>query len=354
MKRNKKEWITWAVLCVLKCEFYKKILNLYYDNLIFIDLDEIIKKYNDGDYKALYDEDVDRFIKEAERLDTNPKKLIEELCSSIFLLKQKNYILREISILKNKGEYDENQLFYEDNNRNIKISYKEINKALVIANDIYNYRKVYEVLYYLLKNYRLCEQIKEKRRFFEYYENNPDDKNKFLEVVSGKDNKLGCISMGPSSKFSNEIGTEAEMALSELIGSPFTKDGFYDPDDMIVPEYWHSVHAYGGLYQEPYDIVKEFVTDISSSEQEKIRSEQFRRNRIEFASDANELGFVLKNDLGFKITKRELIQLGIDPDRIGWESLRIKKGYGNPINCFKYYGASYIDMGKCLVKIVKL
>ena len=79
-----------------------------------------------------------------------------------------------------------------------------------------------------------------------------------------------------------------------------------------------------------------------------------RRNRIEFASDANELGFVLKNDLGFKITKRELIQLGIDPDRIGWESLRIKKGYGNPINCFKYYGASYIDMGKCLVKIVKL
>ena len=342
MSVSLKDIICASAHCVLECEIYKKIMLSYYDNLISIDLDEIIKKYNNGDYSVLDNQRVDWFMKLSSEMETNLISLIKELCAAMTLHKYKALINMTIHFYKRKGNYNERKILYEN------LTCGDIIKALDIAEDIINNRKVYEVLSYLLRNRNLYGQIKERKCFFAYVKDNPDDMSKFLEAIRDKKVELRCIRMDYSRYSRKDVGTEAEIALSELIDSPFLKDGLYFQGMTDLEEYIE------GNFIVQYRIKKSFVEEPSSDEEEIIRKEQFVRNRMEFDSDSDEAGFILKDNFGIQITRRELINLGINPDRIGWRPIRIERRFKNPANEFKLFGANCIDAGKCLVKMAKL
>lgn len=342
MRASLKDVICASARCVLKNEMYKNILLSYYDNLISVDLDEIIKKYNNGDYSVLDNRRISLFMELSSKLEINPDSLIKELCAAMTLHKYKALINMTIHFYKRKGNYNERKILYEN------LTWGDIIKALDIAEDIVNSRKVYEVLSYLLRNSNLYGQIKERKRFFAYVKDNPNDMSKFLEAIRDKKAELRCIRMDYSRYSRKDIGTEAEIALSELIDSPFLKDGLYFQGMTDLEEYIE------GNFIVQYRIKKSFVEEPSSDEEEMIRKEQFARNRMEFDSDSDEAGFILKDNFGIQITRRELINLGINPDRIGWKPIRIEKRFKNPVSDFKWFGANCIDAGRCLVKIAKL
>ena len=226
MSVSLKDIICASAHCVLECEIYKKIMLSYYDNLISIDLDEIIKKYNNGDYSVLDNQRVDWFMKLSSEMETNLISLIKELCAAMTLHKYKALINMTIHFYKRKGNYNERKILYEN------LTCGDIIKALDIAEDIINNRKVYEVLSYLLRNRNLYGQIKERKCFFAYVKDNPDDMSKFLDAVKNKKTDIRCIRMDNSRYSRKDVGTEAEIALSELIDSPFLKDGL---SDLIFP-----------------------------------------------------------------------------------------------------------------------
>ena len=342
MRAGLKNVICKSARCVLKNVMYKNILLSYYDNLISVDLDEIIKKYNNGDYSVLDNQRVDWFMKLSSEMEINLDSLIKELCAAMTLHKYKALINMIIHFYKRKGNYNERKIFYEN------LTCGDIIKALDIAEDIVNSRKVYEVLSYLLRNSNLNGQIKERKQFFTYVKDNPDDMKKFLDAVKNKKTDIRCIRMDNSRYSRKDVGTEAEIALSELIDSPFSKDGLYFQGMTDLEEYIE------GNFIIQYEIKKSFVEEPSSDEEEIIRKEQFARNRMEFDSDSDEAGFILKDNFGIQITRRELINLGINPDRIGWKPIRIEKRFKNPVSEFKWFGANCIDAGKCLVKMARL
>lgn len=342
MSVSLKDIICASAHCVLECEIYRKIMLSYYDNLISVDLGEIIKKYNNGDYSVLDNQRVDWFMKLSSKLEINPDSLIRELCAAMTLHKYKALINMTIHFYNRKGNYNERKILYGN------LTCGDIIKALDIAEDIVNSRKVYEVLSYLLRNSNLYGQIKERKQFFTYVKDNPDDMKKFLDAVKNKKTDIRCIRMDNSRYSRKDVGTEAEIALSELIDSPFFKDGLYFQGMTGLEEYIE------GNFIAQYRIKKSFVEEPSSDEEEMIRKEQFARNRMEFDSDSDEAGFILKNNFGIQITRRELINLGINPDRIGWKPIRIERRLKNPVNEFKWFGANCIDAGRCLVKIAKL
>ena len=329
MSVSLKDIICASAHCVLECEIYRKIMLSYYDNLISVDLGEIIKKYNNGDYSVLDNQRVDWFMKLSSKLEINPDSLIKELCAAMTLHKYKALINMTIHFYNRKGNYNERKILYGN------LTCGDIIKALDIAEDIVNSRKVYEVLSYLLRNSNLYGQIKERKQFFAYVKDNPDDMKKFLDAVKNKKTDIRCIRMDNSRYSRKDVGTEAEIALSELIDSPFLKDGLYFQGMISSEEYIEG--------NEP-----------SSDEQKRIREEQFKRNRMEFDSDSDEAGFILKDNFGIQITRRELINLGFNPYRIGWKPIRIERRLKNPVSEFKWFGANCIDAGRCLVKIAKL
>lgn len=342
MSVSLKDIICASAHCVLECEIYKKIMLSYYDNLISIDLDEIIKKYNNGDYSVLGNQRVDWFMKLSSEMEINLDSLIKELCAAMTLHKYKALINMTIHFYKRKGNYNERKILYEN------LTCGDIIKALDIAEDIVNSRKVYEVLRYLLMNSNLYGQIMERKQFFAYVKDNPDDMKKFLDAVKNKKTDIRCIRMDNSRYSRKDVGTAAEIALSELIDSPFLKDGIYFQGMTDLEEYIE------GNFIIQFGIKKSFVEEPSSDEEEIIRKEQFTRNRMEFDSDSDEAGFILKDNFGIQITRRELINLGINPDRIGWKPIRIEKRFKNPVSKFKLFGANCIDAGICLVKMAKL
>jgi len=329
MSVSLKDIICASAHCVLECDIYRKIMLSYYDNLISVDLGEIIKKYNNGDYSVLDNQRVDWFMKLSSKLEINPDSLIKELCAAMTLHKYKALINMTIHFYNRKGNYNERKILYGN------LTCGDIIKALDIAEDIVNSRKVYEVLSYLLRNSNLYGQIKERKQFFAYVKDNPDDMKKFLDAVKNKKTDIRCIRMDNSRYSRKDVGTEAEIALSELIDSPFLKDGLYFQGMISSEEYIEG--------NEP-----------SSDEQKRIKEEQFKRNRMEFDSDSDEAGFILKDNFGIQITRRELINLGFNPDRIGWKPIRIERRLKNPVSEFKWFGANCIDAGRCLVKIAKL
>ena len=329
MSVSLKDIICASAHCVLECDIYRKIMLSYYDNLISVDLDEIIKKYNNGDYSVLDNRRISLFMELSSKLEINPDSLIKELCAAMTLHKYKALINMTIHFYNRKGNYNERKILYGN------LTCGDIIKALDIAEDIVNSRKVYEVLSYLLRNSNLYGQIKERKQFFAYVKDNPDDMKKFLDAVKNKKTDIRCIRMDNSRYSRKDVGTEAEIALSELIDSPFLKDGLYFQGMISSEEYIEG--------NEP-----------SSDEQKRIKEEQFKRNRMEFDSDSDEAGFILKDNFGIQITRRELINLGFNPDRIGWKPIRIERRLKNPVSEFKWFGANCIDAGRCLVKIAKL
>ena len=97
------------------------------------------------------------------------------------------------------------------------------------------------------------------------------------------------------------VVSQTELDISRKIGKPF------------------EIHGWS---------TREFHEGITDNHKQLIRTEQFERNRMEFAAGSNELGFIGGNNSAVIISQRELIEKGINPLRVNWQPLRIDfKGY---------------------------
>ena len=269
-----------------------------YDDLLTMDIMKEINDYNDENHSVLNGEVVEKFSK----LIMSPTDLIERIIDAKILLTKKYLFEQRVNELKELFEYDDDAYFYdsyvgEHGIGFLKVTYGDVWKAMEKAEDFINSKKVYKLLRFSLKYYNLSEKIKERKELFNILSKNLDWCVELRKTIEDGDKHLGLVKENDKIM----VVSQTELDISRKIGKPF------------------KIHGWS---------TREFYEGITDNHKQLIRTEQFERNRMEFAAGSDELGFIGGNNSAVIISQRELIEKGINPLRVNWQPLRIDfKGY---------------------------
>ena len=286
-------------ILAIKTEFINNgdILKNYYlgnyDDLLTMDIMKEINDYNNGDYSVLNGEKVEKFLE----LIMSPTDLIDRIIDAKILLAKKYLFEQRVNELKEQFDYDDGEYFYDDwiqreGVNYLKVTYGDVWKAMDRAEDFINRLDLYKLLRFSLKYYNLSEKIKERQELFNTLIEHLDWCIELRKTIEDGDKHLGLV----KEEDKLMVVSQTELDISKLIGLPFGTHNWF---------------------------LKEFHEGITDNHKQLIITEQFERNRMEFAAGSDELGFISGNNSAVIISQRELIENGINPLRVNWQPLRI-------------------------------
>ena len=186
--------------------------------------------------------------------------------------------------------------------------------------------EIYRIIYFYFEYKQFADEISDKR-----YRLRPSSKQKeVMDILNDESLKdeIGCIEIAKSDeeKRKTVLGTEREIALSELIGRPFDKDySEYDRDGD---------HIYRKKYFYPMNPIKRMA--VSS----------IRRASSYLFSDYSydQLGYIEGNSGDhYFIYLSDLLVHHIDPIRIGWKPVDKLKINNNKLTLFDLKMTEKID-----------
>ena len=313
-EENKKNEIIFAHKYLRKNEM-EKIMSGYYDALISIKIDNVVKEFNKGNYEVLDSEDTVKFLTDM----VKPTDILELIYQAENFINQKGKLDTIVSNLKDRFNYNPDDAFYTSRNNAAKddiYTYKDIYDSIEFAKKFVNDKKVYQLLRYLYKYYNLVDIIKQRKQLMKVVKDSSDTRNVLLEKMAKADKKVGIIKVDDS-KYGTRIvaGNQAEMEFSDVVGEPFTPD-------MDEEGYWYG--HYDDYYMPPRKVVKTFHGEGDTNNHKKmIEAENRKRFLIEYDDDIFEKGFIKNGDFAIIISKQELLRYGINPDRVNWKPLKI-------------------------------
>ena len=287
-----------------------EILNGKQVELLDINIRNIVERFNYGNTTVLETEEVDKFL----QMIYNPDILLTAILRAKRLFATKNKFLEIIERKKNKFNYDPDEMCaYRDGNYNDTISYKGILEAFNKAEAFINSSNTYRVLRYCLKYYSLSEDIKRIRLYFDTIEDNTENAARLYSLLKKGDHKIGLVKVDDSKEgIAVYPGTEMEIKLSNIVGHPFSADGEYYLDHLID-------------LSAPYCVVKKtfYKEGLTKLHKEMIAKEYQERFDILSGKDVDDVGYILFSDYVLPITKRELLEAGVNPRRVGWQPLSL-------------------------------
>lgn len=297
-----------------------------YDDLLTMDIMKEINDYNNENHSVLNGEVVEKFSK----LIMSPIDLIDRIIDAKVLLANKFLFEQRVNELKELFEYDDDAYFYdsyvgEPGIGFLKVTYGDVWKAMEKAEDFINSKKVYKLLRFSLKYYNLSEKIKERKELFNILSEHLDSCVELRKTIEDGDKHLGLAKENDKIM----VVSQTELDISRKIGKPF------------------KIHGWS---------TREFYEGITDNHKQLIRTEQFERNRMEFAAGSDELGFIGGNGRAILISQRELIEKGINPLGVEWQPLSISfKPYSfkelYKRRYYKYFSVK--EIGQSLVSMLK-
>ena len=294
----------------------KKILSGGYERLISIDINNVVKEFNRGNYDILNSEDTIYFLQQM----VDPQNILNILFQARTLISYKKRLDGEKSYLQERFSYDPDNIFFRKKRyygeEDDIYTYKDMYANIELAEQFVESKKTYQLLRYLCKYYDLAFVIKQRRNLFEVCKKNADKTDMLLEIMKNGDKKVGIVRIDDSrSGVSIEAGTQVEMEFSNLMGYPFKQD-------IDEEGYWYGYG--GGDYIEPHKIVKTFHGDGETSSHKKmIEAENRKRLLIGYEADIFEKGYIMNDSYAIIISRFELLRNSINPNRVNWKPLRI-------------------------------
>lgn len=334
MSENKKGRISNVALKVSN----SKISNIYsggYDYLLSLDIEGLVKKFNNGDYSVLDTPEIGMF------LDTNITaiKLIDYILNAKALLQMKDDFYSEVESLQDGMVYDPESVYYSDRYSYGRgtLTYSQADSAFRLAEYFVSSSRTYALLNFLLKYENLIEPIRTRKQLFEIMENNPEGIEQMHLVLDKYDPNVGIVKIVEDGEVTVKVGTKHDMEISDLIGRPF-------PADCDEPGYDYG--PYGDWHHGPHKVEKIFYENGTTPNHQKL-IEAERKYRIRLGqSTIDEDGFVIAGNKAIIISSSELTKLGIDPTSIGWTPLRLTI---QPENLFKlckqHESTKYLSLG---------
>ncbi len=311
MKEDKRKSIALSVYAnrlMIKTDTLKVFEEQYYP-LIDLDLQSMIRQFNNGDYSVLNNDTIQLFLDNS----PSPDLILNTILYFQSLIALKSDFMAIVEGLKDRLVYNPNELFYSIEGFNI--TYQDVFNSIDLAERVLKDGRIYRLLNFSLKFDSLKKQIKERLFVLKTNSIPNNTRDKFFEVLKTKDDHIGIIKIDDSKNgVSIDVGTKKDMIISDLIGRPFIADCDVEGYDY---------GPYGDWYMPPRKIVKTFCGEGETSLHHRmISQEQQRRSNLMFDS-SDEMGYILAEDATMLISKRDLIDSGIDPSRVGWKPIKL-------------------------------
>ena len=296
MDRETRSHIVYLVNMYLVDERIKDLRKGEYDKLLTVDVDSIIRSFNDDfeNPSILDNKEVLEFIEQC----LPPEEWVDSIVGCKELLAYKTYFedTMETSTL------DGNDIFYDDGYNN-KTSYKKVKRAMDSAEKVVKGDKIYQLLRFSLKYYNIVEQIEERKKLFETIANNPEKWQEIDNIIKNGSNNIGVVRISTSNYDADLMaGTLTEVAFSNLMGHYYDLSKWEINPSVQVTKVFHSA------FRTPY-------------QRNIILKEQKRRDKIADSIISDDVGYILNGDCGYMITKLDLLNAGIDPDKAGWKPI---------------------------------
>ena len=297
---------------ILNSEFIQQILNGELDNILSIDMEDIVERFNAGEDSVLEDEKLQWFLNSGK----TASNFINVIMRAKQLLSYKRYIHSRIHQLKNNMEYSPDAYFVKpEYYGHGSATYGEILKAMEIAQNLLNNSKVYSLLRFYLKYDSLYHKIVEVKAVLKKKNIPSETREKFLALLSSPDYEVGIVRIDDTENgVSVKAGTKKDMEISDLIGLPFERD-------MDREGYYYG--PYGDYYAEPRKVVKTFHTeDLTDKHKRMIIGEKASRLADRLLS-TDEIGYINLNKDVIVVSRYQLCKAGINPESVGWKPMTL-------------------------------
>ncbi len=304
---------------ILDSSFIKKLENNEFDKIISLDMEDIVKKYNDGLTMVLEDEDLQEFLADS----SSAYFMVQELTELRRLLSYKAALLEDIRKQKDKMTYSPDDAFVEASYiRNSVVTYSEVLtyaevlRVFELAERILSDKKTYQILNFYLKNESLKGDIKDRQLVEKCIIVPSETRSKILgALIFDIDYEVGIIKVNDTQEgVSVHAGTKKDMELSEIIGLPFESD-------MDCKGYSFGPH--GDYYREPRKVEKSFHTENLTPLHKRMIIQEKAKRLLQRLTAKDEEGFIIYGDEAMKVSYKFLCDAGIDPKSIGWKPLNL-------------------------------
>ena len=313
---------TYGINCLLAGRF---------DYLLNLDFENIIERFNQGDYNVLFEENVMKFMDEA----LSSEKLLSLIVYAKSLMEWKDVFYQDVTAQKDGMIYDSKKVYSYDRSffsRNY--TYRRIDDTFVLVEKFLSDRRVYALLRCLLRYESLKEEMKVRRTLLRTMKEHPEKVSKIDDTLNNYDSNVGIVKIVVNEdgreKIAVRVGTKHDMRISDLLDIPFPADVDIDGD------------PYG--YNPSIKITKEFFENGTTPNHIlMIEKEKRRRAKLRNQHTTSINGFIISNGYAIIISNTELLEYGIDPDMVGWYPLQLVK---RPKNLFREYKIN--DTARCL------
>ena len=283
-----------------------------YDYLLTMDMEEIIRKFNNGNYDVLDSPEIDKFLNS----QLYAIKLVEYILRAKDLLEMESAFYNDVAKQKDGMTYNPENIYYSNRSsyRINTLTYAKAEETFKLARRIVNCNKIYALLKFLLKYETMRDSITARKKLLQNIKNNPEGTKQLYAALSQQDSNVGIVRIDSDGDVSVKAGTKQDMVISDLVGKPFSAD-CDEPGYNYGPygDYWHDAHK----------VTKEFYPNGTTPNHQTMIELEKRRRALLRQSPVDVKGFILTEDKAIIISSLELTKLGIDPKSVGWQPLKL-------------------------------
>ncbi len=294
-----------------------QVLSGNYDYLLNLNMEEILERFNNGEYDVLDNETLQKFLNEF----LNASQLLSAIVQAKALVQYKNHFLADVQQQKDGMVYDQERIYKSVNSyRERRCTYADIEDAFMMAERFLSDNRIYQLLRFFLRYESLIPEIKLRNQLFRTMKSNPEKTQLLSRVLDKCDYKVGIIKIVIDEEGDKTIvvrvGTKHDMEISNLIGMPFVAD---------LEKEGYSYGPYCDWYSPAKKITKEFYEEgTTPNHQKMIQAEKEHRAKLGSLTTQDIDGFIIAEGYAIIISNQELIRCGIDPMRVGWKPLQLK------------------------------
>lgn len=310
---------------------------------LFYELKGYIKKLNDikaGKYDYILNCDIDAIRKQIEsgKVFSNDsvvlKLSINDIGNDTVFLVKAIKIIRQILVKKDAlyKKINEQKKIFKYNpeeeaediktvyDKHEKYTYKQAIEIIENVEKICMDGRIFQLLDFYRKNSNLIKELWDREKKILASK----DHEAAHDVIKSEDDEVGIIVINDSQKGVRVVaGTRKEMELSNILDVPY-------PKDIDKPEFDNTY-----FHSDAHKIEKRFIPanspELTPEHIQMIKAEIERKKKLKHIRMKDELGYIN----GLVVSRNELLDNGLDPKKLGWKSLRVKRKKENMFKIYK-------------------